>query len=455
MEEEIQINKLIFPNIMTIVIGKPIKSLEHSDNSLKDLTISEPELIIDLPRSVYMTYLQKILIENNELEMHLLEKYAYGHQFTDKDYSDMLNIILKPVNRSWIQENPQNDILGSFGLCISQEDNGKKKLDLLEGALAVVQVQTWECIIIDILKKSAFDVINCFDFDKNFERKSIVDSNNEKLEFSLNAWRFSSDDAEQNLSNALRTAFMFTLVSYKFGDFKEQYNSFQDYFEMEFYKRVSLVYGIWSARKNDKDISYIPLYESFYNLNGIEKDDLVRIIRAVLDNQEIALDERQMLKNSIIKGAEEFHLNKNDENYALEDNLIKPVLGFILLREKAKEALLASRLLYNEGNYSNCATRCYYTMMYSLKALLEKQGKLAKWKPNELKERETHDSLADELKELVTEGILDDFDKASYDFVRNQRMKCDYSLYVFEKADALTCLNKTEAFFDKIDNITR
>ena len=35
--------------------------------------------------------------------------------------------------------------------------------------------------------------------------------------------------------------------------------SFQDFFNSEFYKRVSLIYGLWTARVPGEKIAYIPL----------------------------------------------------------------------------------------------------------------------------------------------------------------------------------------------------
>lgn len=54
----------------------------------------------------------------------------------------------------------------------------------------------------------------------------------------------------------------------------------------------------------------------------------------------------------------------------------------------------------------DCANRCYYAMMFTLKVLLEYQGKLANWKVNELKEKESHESLERGLNDLVNSGVL-------------------------------------------------
>lgn len=74
------------------------------------------------------------------------------------------------------------------------------------------------------------------------------------------------------------------------GDRKNQYTSFVEYFEAEFYKRVSLVYGMWISVEDKANIKYIPLYDSFYNLTGTSKSELISILKAILDNDSKVID---------------------------------------------------------------------------------------------------------------------------------------------------------------------
>lgn len=450
---KIEINAAIFPRIMSLALGKPIKRNADDDTSIAPFESTTPDIEIDLPRGAYLLYLQSIVSDRNELEMHLLKQYAYGISFSDEDYISLLDIIMTPINRSWTQTIQQGDVLSPFGIDVSRDEIGNQKFVLIEDAVPSIRVETWECIIIDILKKAAFDIINCFDFGATFTRRSNNSADNEKLMFSLGAWKFSSDNEEQSLSNALRSAFMFTLVGYYFGDLKDHYQCFQDFFDAEFFKRVSLVYGMWSGRSTSGTISYVPLYESFHNLDGMETQKLINVIKTILDNDSIAIDEKQTLKNRLIEGAGTFHNNIDTSDIVLEQSLIKPAVNFILLREKAKDTLSSAQILCEEGKYLDCAGRCYYAMMFALKALMENKGKLASWKENELKEKETHDSLDKGLKELVAEGILTEGDESTFEYVKDQRWKCDYSLYKFEKTDAEGCVKKAKDFFEKIESI--
>lgn len=451
---KIEINSGIFPCVIQVALGKPLPKdaiVESIHNLTPEMKI--PNIMIDLPRGVYVLYLKNLAAEHCDLELRLLEQYAYGVPFTDDDYEKLLNLIMTPIARNRTQ-NAQGALLSHFGVQVITDDVGNQKFSLLEDAIPTIKAETWECVIIDHLKSSAKDIIDCFDFASSFVRKHSNGKNSEELSYDLGAWKFTADKSEQSLSTALRSAFMFTLVNYCYGDTKNQYQSFSDFFDAEYFKRVSLVYGIWSNRGSKETIEYIPLYDSFHNLNGIGKSDLIDILRAILDDPNIALDEKQDLKNRLIEGAGTFHHNIDAADQVLEQSLIKPAVNFILLREKAKETLASAEILCNEGKYTDCANRCYYAMMFTLKTLLENKGLLADWKENELKEAESHDSLESGLSNLVAQGFLDTSDQAAFDFVKDQRWKCDYSLYKFEKSDAENCLKKAQDFYAKVETIT-
>lgn len=447
-KKSLMIDISIFPKVFTIVLGEP----QHTDDeSEPNKAFEKPEIVADLPRMANVLYLKHILALPASIECKLLEKYAYGIAFSDDEYEKMLKLIMTPVRRTQTQQTGE---LSLFGLEIKKDNKGKRKLALRDDAISTIKAETWECIIIDHLKQKAFDIIDCFDFNATFKRKQVNNSNNENLKISLGAWKFSTDISEQNLSNVLRTAFIFTLINYCFENKKDQYDSFSDFFDAEFYKRVSLIYGTWSNRRNRDTIEYIPLYDSFYNLNGINKGDLIEILRSILDDPHIALGDKEDLKERLIEGAESFHRGITKADKALEQSLIKPAINFIYLREKSKDTLTSAQILFDEEKYNDCANRCYYAMLFSLKMLLENKGLLADWKKSVLKESESHRTLEIGLSDLVAQGVLDSKDYAAFLYVRDQRLKCDYSIYIFKKADAQSCLNKAQAFCSKIDNIT-
>lgn len=420
----------IFPRIMSFAI-------EPTENSTG--------CTIDLPRGAYQLYLSSLNMADNKREIELFEKYAYSVAFTDQDYSDIIDMTFVPIPRhTSFMGDIRDRMLGKFGVRLCN-DEGRQYFILEEEAKSEIRASTWDCIVIAILHDRVFDVLNCFDFDEKFGRK-------EKIQIYLGSYRFSSDKAEQKLSNALRTALFFTLAGYKFNLRTSQYCSFEDYFDNEYYKRVSLVYAMWNCRINDEDIKYIPLYDSFYNISGENKQKLIGILKAVLDSDYMAFDDKEVLKTHLIEGCNEIH--SDPSAILLEQSLVKPAMNYIMLREKSKEAQESAEQLFKTKHYKDCATRCFYAMTFSLKALLEDQGMLADWKAGELKESETHNALESKLSDLISRGVLDQ--KAENDFkdVKDARWGCDYSIMVFLESDAKNCLQKMHDFCNEVERLT-
>ena len=446
----IQINKLIFPKVIQITLGKPMP--QDAINQNNDINVT-PDLIIDLPRSAYVTYLHNMASKGISTELQLLKKYSESVPFSDNDYNEAIKQILFFNGERNNHISLAEDLLAPFGIRINNSGE-KRTLSVIDSEEDRLRAETWEYILIDILKKSAFEIIECFNFDSTFVRTESNNSEDEKLRYSLMSWCFSHDHDEQTLSNALRSAFIFTLVGYCYGDNKNNYDSFQEYFDTEFYNRVALIYGTWNNRETNSGVQYIPLYDSFHNLSGINKNDLIAIIRAILDDPTVAIDEKQTLKDRLIEGAGAIHNGTSSADVALEQSLIKPVVNFVILREKSKETIESVKLLCDQGHYFDCANRCYYAMMYSLKALLEYKGLLSDWKQHELKESETHAALESKLALLISQGVLSPAEGNDFAYVKDQRWKCDYSLYRFGQCDAKNCLQKAEAFYATIERLT-
>ena len=449
--KKIEINSGIYPSVMSFHIGNKIESTNEGVEIRQEI---EPEISLNLPRDAYLIYLQTMANEKNIKEMNLLEKYAYGVSLNDADYYELISFVMTPFARNWSSINLNNNVLATFGLSIGEDNDGKKCISILDSAKPMLRAGTWEGIIIDMLNETAMSVINLFDFENSYNRKNANTMGKEKLQIYLGAWKFSMDESEQCLSNALRSAFIYTLVGYYCGDRKELYSNFQQYFEEEFYKRVSLVYGIWTSISDKSQVRYVPLYDSFHNLKGADKEELIKTICGILDNSNVDLYDKEALKNQLIDSAGKIHTNISESDFLLEQNLIKPAVNFVILRDKAKERLQAAKTLEQCGKYKDCANRCYYAMMDSLKSLLEHKGLLPQWKENELKERETHNSLERALKDLVRSGVIDEKYEIDFKYVLDERMKCDYSLYIFKKADAQDCINRAEKFINKVEQIT-
>ena len=212
---------------------------------------------IDIPRGANQLYLSGLDMQKDKREIELFEKYASGDTLTDQKYGGIIELSFIPVSRkrSLTTGDFNSDLHRRFGLEY-HNDNGRQYFSLKEESVSEIKADTWDCIVISLLHDRAFEVIECFDFNQRYKTE-------EKLGFDLGTYRFLSDNAEQKLSNALHTAFFFTLAGYKFGLRADQYDCFEDYFDNEFYKRVSLIYAIWNSGTYDDDIRHIPLYDSF------------------------------------------------------------------------------------------------------------------------------------------------------------------------------------------------
>ena len=381
----IEYNAAIFPKIMSFFL---------------EPTETTSGCFIDLPQGVNHLYLSTLKPSSNAREIELFEKYANGMIFTDTDYENVIDYTFVPESKLSKTVDIRDNIFEQFGITL-KSDGEKQWFEIIEDCIQEVRANTWDCILVDLLYTHWHDIVDCFDFKQSFFRE---DGDNAELRFSLGAYNFSADKNEQKLSNALRTAFFFTLAGYKFGLRKTQYECFEDYFDNEFYKRVSLVFSIWSNRKKPEDIRYLPLYDYFSNLSNENKTDLINILKSILDTDYMAFDDKEMLKNHLIEGCNDVHTDP--ASITLEQILIKPSMNFIMLREKSKETMESAIQLYNDKHYKDCANRCFYAMTFALKALLEDQGQLGDWKPNELKEAETHKQLESKLHSLVLTGII-------------------------------------------------
>lgn len=429
----IQYNAAIFPIIMSFYL---------------EPTEGTSGCFIDFPRGVSHLYLSSLKPASNVRELELFEKYANGMSFSDTDYEDVIEYAFVPVTRPSTTVDMRDKLLAQFGIAL-KTDGKRQWFELVEDHIPEVRANTWDCILIDLLYSHWHDIIDCFDFKQNFVREA---DDNVELRFSLGSYKFSTDINEQRLSNALRTAFFFTLAGYKFGLRKDQYVCFEDYFDNEFYKRVSLVFSIWSNRRKPEDIRYLPLYDSFCNLSTENKTDLVNTLKTVLDTDYMAFDDKEMLKNHLIAGCNEVHTDPSA--ISLEQTLIKPSMNYIMLREKSKETMESAIQLYEDKHYKDCANRCFYAMMYALKALLEDQGQLSDWKPGELKEPETHQQLEAKLNSLVLSGVIDPKFEIDFRDVKDARWGCDYSIMTFVEADAKSCIQKMNAFYTEIERLT-
>ncbi|WP_167957296.1 HEPN domain-containing protein [Anaerosporobacter faecicola] len=417
--KKITIDTSIFPKIVGIIIdGEKGKSS------------------IDLPRGVNLLYLKDI---KDKTEINLLEKYAYGVQFTDDEYKTLFSLFLNNTPRISHQSRNINDFIDQFGIDIVN-NQGHIEFNIKEDYIQQVRVDTWEDITIDLLKSNYSDIINCFDFGD--------------IRIDLGSWVSDANKQRQSLLNSFRSAFMYTLIGFIYGDDKDLYDSFIDYFENEFYKRIALLNGIWKQRSETDVIKYIPIFDSFYNLDGNSPDELIKTIHAVLADDSIVKDERKMIQNRLIDGALDFHNNLDPQSESLEQGLIKPVVNYLMELQTAEDDLLAAKTLLEQNLYESVINRSYYSMMHALKALLEHKNKLDDWEPGILNVNESHKALELKLRELEMQGIIDISYVNDFLYVKQKRWIADYNVSSFSKSECEQCINKAISFIDEVKRIS-
>lgn len=410
----LKINKNIFPAYPDSSIG-----------GFEDDNFSSTEL----PRYANLLYLQSI---DNSLEYALLKKYANSEAFTDDDYKNLFQFLLG---------DEQNVPVYKYGIQMVT-DGEKRKMILVDKYIPQIKIDTWECIALDLLRPLYTDIINCFDFGN--------------IRIDLGAWKSEYDVQKQSLLNAFRSALIFTIVGYLYGDDKDLYFSFEDFFDKEFYKRIALVNGVWKHRKADEQIEYIPIFDSFYNLDGMVSDELRKTIGSILDDEDIATDERNFIRNRLIEGAEEFRSNNTSRQVTLEQNLVKPVVNFVIEMQNAKDNLEAAKKLNtgDESFFSTIINRCYYSMMHATKALLEDKQQLSDWDLDKLNVEEKHNALTRKLDKVSQNGVIDNLYVAELKYVKQKRWIADYNLSVFSKAECDKCINYAEKFLNEVKRIT-
>lgn len=415
------IDSSIFPLVMSMSIGEP----------------GSPEFqSIDLPRGANFLYLQNM---SDPTEIRLLKKFANKEEFSDEDYEMLFNLFLNNTPRLSPPTGNPGDFLQQFGVYVDKNDN-KFQFKLITEYTPQIKVETWDYITLALLKDSYIDIITCFNFGD--------------INIYLGAWISDSNDQKQSLLSSFRSAFMFTLIGFLYGDDRMLYANFNDFFQNEFYKRIAFIHGIWKHRNDDIPIKYIPIFDSFYNLKGNSPTDLIQIIHSILADENIVQDERMMIKNRLIEGAKDLHSNTDPESVALEQAVIKPVVNYLIEIQSADENIAAAEALYRQKLYEASINRSYYAMMHALKALLENKQKLSDWEPGKLNVSENHKALEQKLIVLSSQGIITNIFVSDFQYVKQKRWIADYNISTFSEAECFGCMSKAKDFITELKKIS-
>lgn len=389
----------------------------------------------DFPSGANLLYLKNI---KDPEEFVLLTKYANSEQLSDEEIEVMLQYFLNTVTRPLVDniDISRFDILNAYGIAI---DNDEFKL--IDEWIPYLKKETWECIFLDLLRKTYTQIIEENNFNLN-------------IPIYLGSWKTGVNKVEQSLLNSFRSAFMFTLIGFLYGENKSLYSSFNEFFTNEFSKRIKFINRIWISKKPEEEVRYIPIFDNFYNLKGIQKQELIQMILTILNNEEITFDDKEMIKNTIISGAEMFHKNIDAEGLVLEQSLIKPVVNYVAELSTAYNDLKAARVLYDQKLYKPSVNRSYYAMMHALKALLENKHMLTDWTAKVLNVEENHIQLEKKLRTLVNNKTIDKCYLQDFKSVKGNRWIADYNVSLITDIVSEDCLLKADKFLSKIKKLT-
>lgn len=415
------INASIFPSIGSV----SIKAKDEEQYSKQ----------IDFPSGANLLYLKNI---KDSKEFSLLTKYANSEQFSDEEIEVMLQYFINTVSRPIVDDNGISSFLSlnNYGIAIDNDD-----FKLIDEWIPYVKKETWECIVLDLLRKTYTPIIEEYNFNVN-------------IPIDLGSWKTEVGQVEQSLLNSFRSAFMFTLIGFLYGDNRSLYSSFNDFFTNEFSKRIKFINRIWISKKPEEEVRYIPIFDSFYNMKGMQKQELIQMIHTILDNEQITSDDKDMIKNTLINGAEMFHKNIDAEGLVLEQSLIKPVVNYVAELSTAYDDLKAARVLYDQKLYKPSVNRSYYAMMHALKALLENKHMLTDWSVKVLNVEENHKQLEKKLKTLINKKIINKCFLQDFKSVKENRWIADYNVSLITDIVSEDCLSKADKFLSEIKKLT-
>jgi uncharacterized protein (UPF0332 family) len=379
----------------------------------------------DLPRDIFIKYIQE------ELPIHI--KNSLMDWQNDLDINDL---IIKEIidssfslNRSKIKSSKKpNDILAIYGLKKNEET---QKYEFILSEIDQIRHDTFGEILLNILKEYYSPINN-----ELFEESNIY----------LGPLRSESDEIKQSLRNALRTAYIFSIISFSIE--KKEYKNFYEHFKAEYYKRAKLVQTV-SKIDPLNTVLYIPIYDDVrnYNIKNIRRT--YTLIKELVGSDEIQIDSKNELQNRLIIQAEQSLKYEDSLDSQIKDDLLRPILSKTVNLTKAKDFLVTAKANLQQNQYDSAINRAYYSMMRTLRCILAENNLLANWRQSSLSPDVVHKQLDDLfIKEIVNnKKIIDKEFYRQFKFVKEQRLLADYSEKFIDFSTTVKCIDYAESFF--------
>ncbi|WP_299584671.1 HEPN domain-containing protein [uncultured Sunxiuqinia sp.] len=385
----------------------------------------------DLPRDIYIKYIQE------KLPIHIKNSLMDWQKDLDINYTIIKEIIDASFTLNTSKKKSRNkasDILEIYGLKKNEET---QKYEFIPSVTDQIRHDTFGEILLNILKEYYTPINN-----ELFEESNIY----------LGALRSESDEIEQSLRSALRTAYIFSIISYSIE--KKEYKDFYEHFKAEYYKRAKLVQTV-SKIDPLNTVLYIPIYDDVrnYNIKNIRR--IYTLIKELVGSDEIQIDSKNELQNRLIIQAEQSLKYEDSLDSQIKDDLLKPILSKTVNLTKAKDFLITAKANLQQNQYDSAINRAYYSMMRALRCILAENNLLANWRQESLSPNVVHKQL-DELfiKEIVNNKKIVKRDYYNqFKFVKEQRLLADYSEKFIDFSTTVKCINYAEDFFALIKQI--
>lgn len=383
----------------------------------------------DLPRDIYIKYIQEKL--PNHIKNSLIE-WQNDININDTIIKEIIDASFSSSNS--IENKNTNDILEIYGL---KKNEKNQKYEFISSAIDEIKHSTFGEILLNILKKDYSTINNEIFNDPNIYLGSL---------------RSEADDIKQSLNNALRSAYIFSIISFSIE--KGEYIDFYEHFKSEYYKRAKLVQTVIKIDPLNT-VLYIPIYDDVrnYNIKNINRTYL--LIKELVGSDEIQIDSKNELQNRLIIQAEQSLKYEDSLDSQIKDDLLKPVLSKIVNLTKAKDFLITAKENLKQNQYDSAINRSYYSMMRTLRCILSENNLLANWRKASLSPDVVHKQL-DKLfiNEIVNNKKL--LDKEYYDqfkFVKEQRLLADYSEKFIDYSTTILCIDYAERFFTLVKEV--
>ena len=385
----------------------------------------------DLPKDIYIKYIQE------ELPIHIKNSLKDWQNDLEINYTIIKEIIdvsfsLKRSKKKSKKE--ASDILEIYGLKKNEET---RKYEFIPSAIDQIRHDTFGEILLNILREYYISV------NKELFKESNI---------YLGALRSESDEIKQSLRSALRTAYVFSIISFSIE--KKQYKDFYEHFKAEYYKRAKLVQTV-SKIDPLNTVLYIPIYDDVRNYNIKDINRTYTLIKELVGSNEIQIDSKNELQNRLIIQAEQSLKYEDSLDSQIKDDLLKPILSKTVNLTKAKDFLFTAKANLQQNQYDSAINRAYYSMMRALRCILAENNLLANWRQASLSPNVVHKKL-DELfiKEIVNNKKIVNRDYYNkFKFVKEQRLLADYSEKFIDFSTAVKCINYAEDFFALIKQI--